>query len=156
MAHPVVATMAALARWLRLESDLSAFAGDIYDTPPDNLARTPAIVITWESEAASEFDGQGDVPITRQYLEETFELRIFSDKPDAVRAQAQVLTAIDGVRKAVNAHQTLKDESGIATCLQCRYESSKQEPVEYGDRGDVPGATVTLRCLIDVAGNFGG
>lgn len=156
MAHPVVSTMAALARWLRLETDLATFSGDIWDVPPDNLPRLPAIVILWDSENASEFDGQGDVPITRQYLDETFEVRILSDQPDAVRAQVQVLTAIDGVRKAVNAHQTLKDSSGISTCLQCRYESAKQEPVEYGDRGDIPGATVTLRCLIDVAGNFGG
>lgn len=156
MAHPVQACMAALATHLRAEADLSAFADSVWDVPPDNLPRLPAIVILWESEAASEFDGQGDVPMGRQYLEESLEVRILSNQPDSPRAQAQVLPAVDAVRRVMNGHKTLKDASNVATCLTSRYEGAKVDPVEYGDVTAIAGATVTARVYLDVAGNFAG
>lgn len=148
--------MASLARWLRLEADLAAFANDVWDVPPENLPRLPAIIIIWDSEAASEFDGQSEVPMGRQYLEELLEIRILSNQPDAARAQAQILPAVSAVRRVCNEHKTLKGADNVATCLTSRYESAKIDPVEYGDLNQIAGATVNFRVFIDVLGNFAG
>ena len=45
--------MAALATHLRAEADLAAFADNVWDVPPDNLPRLPAIVILWDSETVT-------------------------------------------------------------------------------------------------------
>lgn len=156
MAHPIETCMAALATHLRAEADLPAFADNVWDVPPDNLPRLPAIVILWDSETASEFDGQGDVPMGRQYLDEQLEIRILSNQPDAPRAQAQLLPAVDAVRRVCNTHKLLRNGAGTATCLTSRYEGAKVDPVDYGDVTSIAGATITFRVYLDVAGNFAG
>lgn len=148
--------MEALATHLRASADLTAFANDVWDVPPDNLPRLPAIVLVWDSETATEFDGQSDVPMGRQYLEEVLEIRILSNQPDAARAQSQILPAVDAVRRVCNTHKLLRNANGAATCLTSKYEAAKVDPVEYGDLQTIAGATCTLRIFLDVAGEFAG
>ena len=156
MPHPVAATMDALAYWLRQHADLTSFASNIWSTPPDNLPRLPAIVILWDNENASQFDGSGDVPMNRQYLDETLEVRVLSDQVDAQRSQTQLLTAVNAIRETVNSHQSLRTVENVATCMQARYEAAKYEPVEYGDQAEINGATVTVRALIEQVVQFAG
>lgn len=156
MPHPVTATMDALAYWLRQHTDLTSFASNIWSSPPDNLPRLPAIVILWDNENATQFDGSGDVPMNRQYLDQTFEIRVLSDQVDTQRSQAQLLSAVNAIRETVNAHQSLRTQANVPTCLQARYEAAKYESVEYGDQAEINGATVTVRALIEQVVQFAG
>lgn len=119
----------------------------IYDHPPENLAALPAVVNS-AATGSWEEPGWGMVETQRQHEIDVFEVYVFSDQTDALRARTQLLPIKDALRRLVNGHKTMH-----GACRDCRVTSWRMGVLEYAEQ-NYYGLVVAGEVRCDLAGNF--